>query len=73
MSKLLVIISNSDKSDNKIDNRRLVSPVGKAPDNSAGGLGSTPCRTNTQGLKIIEKVPPLFIYLQMVRLSRLLG
>ena len=42
------------------ENRRLVSPVGKVPVYRAGGLGSIPGRTNTQGLKIIkEKVLPL--------------
>ncbi|KXJ13251.1 hypothetical protein AC249_AIPGENE23876 [Exaiptasia diaphana] len=36
--------------------------------------GSTPGRTTTQGLKIIEEMLlPLFLYLQMVRSSRLLG
>ena len=39
----------------------------------AGGLGSIPGRTNTQGLKIIEEVLPLQKHLQMVRISRLLG
>ena len=40
--------------------RRLVSPVGKAPVCCAGGSGSVPGRTFTQGLKIIEeKVLPL--------------
>ena len=38
-----------------IYNCRLVSPVGKVPVYRAGGLGSIPGRTNTQGLKIIEK------------------
>ena len=33
----------------------LVSPVGKGPVCCAGGWGSIPGRTNTQGLKIIEK------------------
>ena len=42
------------------DNRRLVSLVGKAPVCCAGGSGSIPGRTTTQGLKIIEeKVLPL--------------
>ena len=36
--------------------------------------GSSPGRTNTQGLKIIEeKVLPLLKHLRMLRLSRLLG
>ena len=39
--------------------RRLVSLVGKAPVYRAGGSDSIPDRTNTQGLKIIEKVLPL--------------
>ena len=45
--------------------RRLVSPVGKAPVCCAGGSGSIPGRTNTQGLKVIEeKVLPLpYIYI----------
>ena len=34
--------------------------VGKVPVYRAGGSGSIPGRTNTQGLKIIEKVLPLF-------------
>ena len=34
--------------------RRLVSLVGKVPVYRAGGSGSNPGRTNTQGLKIIE-------------------
>ena len=39
---------------------RLVSLVGKVPAYRAGGLGTIPGRTNTQGLKIIEeKVLPL--------------
>ena len=39
---------------------RLVSLVGKAPVCCAGGSGSIPGRTTTQGLKIIEeKVLPL--------------
>ena len=39
---------------------RLVSLVGKVPVYLAGGLGSIPGRSNTQGLKIIEeKVLPL--------------
>ena len=55
---------------NHIQNRKLliqlwtrikhVNPVGKVPVCSAGGSGSSPCRTFTQGLKIIEgKVLPL--------------
>ena len=41
-------------------NRRLVSPVGKAPSVVREVSGSIPGRTNTQGLKIIEeKVLPL--------------
>ena len=37
-------------------------------------VGSNPGRTNTQGLKIIEeKVLPLQLHQQMVRLSRPLG
>ena len=40
--------------------RRLVSLVDKVPVYRAGGLGSNPGRTNTQGLKIFEeKVLPL--------------
>ena len=40
--------------------RRLVSLIGKVPVYRAGGSGSIPGRTNTQGLKIIEeKVLPL--------------
>ena len=39
---------------------RLVSPVGKVPVCCAGGWGSIPSWTITQGLKIIkEKVLPL--------------
>ena len=55
--------------------RRLVSLVVKVLVYRAGGLGSIPSRTTTQGLKIIfgEKVLPLFQHLQMVRPSRLLG
>ena len=34
---------------------RLVSLVGKAPVYGAGGSGSIPGQTNTQGLKIIEE------------------
>ena len=42
------------------DNRHLVGLVGKAPVYRAGGSGSIPSWTNTQGLKIIEeKVLPL--------------
>ena len=37
----------------------LVSLVGKVPVYRTGGLDSIPGRTNTQGLKIIEKVLPL--------------
>ena len=41
-------------------NRRPVSLVGKAPVCCTGGMGSTPGRTTTQGLKIVEeKVLPL--------------
>ena len=41
--------------------RRLVSAVVRVPVYRAGGLGSIPGWTNTQGLKIIEeKVLPLF-------------
>ena len=36
--------------------RLLVSLVGKVPVYRAGGSGSIPGRTNTQGIKIIEKV-----------------
>ena len=39
--------------------RFLTSLVGKAPVYRAGGLGSIPGRTKTQGLKIIEKALPL--------------
>ena len=39
--------------------RQLVSLVGKALVCCAGGSGSIPGRTTTQGLKIIEKVLPL--------------
>ena len=54
--------------------RRLVSLVGKVPVYRAGGSGSIPSRTNTQGLKMIEeKVLPLLEHQQMVRPSRLLG
>ena len=54
--------------------RRLVSLVVKVLVYRAGGLGSIPSRTTTQGLKIIEeKVLPLLQHLQMVRPSRLLG
>ena len=35
--------------------RRLVSPVGNAPVCCAGGSGSIPGLTNTQGLRIIEE------------------
>ena len=43
-----------------IFDRRLISLVGKVPVYRAGGSGSIPSRTNTQGLKIIEeKVLPL--------------
>ena len=41
------------------DNRRLVSLVGKAPDDRAGGLGSIPSQTNTQDftpLQICNKI-----------------
>ena len=51
--------------------RQPVGSVGRAPDYRAGGRG--PGRTNTQGLKITEKLLPLFLYLQMIRTSRLLG
>ena len=40
-------------------NRRLVILAGKAPVCCAGGSGSIPSQTTTQGLKIIEKVLPL--------------
>ena len=36
-------------------NRRLVSLIGKVPVYRAGGSGSIPGRTNTQGLKINEE------------------
>ena len=39
----------------RFGNRRLVSLVGKAPIYRAGGSGSIPDRTNTQGRKIIEE------------------
>ena len=35
--------------------RRLVSLVGKVPVYHAGGLGSIPGRTNTQGFRIFEE------------------
>ena len=44
---------------NAIQYRRLVSLVVKVQVFRAGGLGLIPGRTNTQGLKIIEKVLPL--------------
>ena len=45
---------------NGINHRRLVRLAGKVPVYRAGGSGSIPGRTNTQGLKIIEeKVLPL--------------
>ena len=52
----------------------LFSIVGKVPVYCVGGLGSNPSGTNSRGLEIIdEKVLPLFLYLQMVRLLHLLG
>ena len=46
--------------DTDVNYRRLVSTVAKAPVCSAGGQGSIPGRTNTQGLKTTEeKVLPL--------------
>ena len=43
-----------------LHDRRMVSLVGMVSVYRAGGLGSIPGRTNTQGLKIIaEKVLPL--------------
>ena len=75
--RCLPVISGRDKFPYNLSDeieRRLVSPVGKAPVCSAGGSGSIPGRTFTRGLKIIEeKVLPLLKHLQMVRPSRLLG
>ena len=51
---ICMVHSNLDYSDS-LGVRRLVSLVGKMLNYCAGGSGSIPDWTNTQGLKIIEK------------------
>ena len=48
--------TRNKKEQEKKWNRRLVSLIGKASVCCAGGSGSIPGRTTTQGFKIIEKV-----------------